>query len=351
MRNRGEEVCVVSGDEGSKSKIEECGITFINIKLTRKGKNIYNESMALKRLFDIISQWEPELVHMFTIKPVIYGTLINRFSSKFKNTLFVASITGLGSLSLSTKFIDRFLWILVKMIYRKVLILPNVKVIFENTDDMKQFVDAELVCSEQVSLVNGAGVSTEKFTPSGDKYSKFTVVLVARLIVDKGIREYISAAKILRQRNSEVELLLVGDVDPSNISSMTQSEIDMAVNNGYIKHLGFREDVEKIYQRSHVACLPSYREGLPKSLIEAAACGLPIITTNVPGCRQMVDSGRNGILVPSMDAFSLANAIETLSLSPSLIKNMGDESRQLALKIFDYKPVINQFLNVYSVKC
>jgi len=184
--------------------------------------------------------------------------------------------------------------------------------------------------------------------PKNAQNQSLKVVLVARLLKDKGVQEYISAGKILHERGCNVILQLVGSVDKFNISSMYESDIRYADNQGYIEYLGQRSDISDIYKQADIACLPSYREGLSKSLIEAASSGLAIITTDVPGCRQMV-SNDNGILVPAKDAHALADAIEYMIKHPDEMKLMGEKSRAMAVNKFDSKIIINEFFNIYDL--
>ncbi|MEI8602899.1 glycosyltransferase [Shewanella sp. PP-Sp27a-2] len=238
---------------------------------------------SLYSIYQVISNVQPDILHLFTIKPIIYGGLVNKLLRRGRVPLSVASITGLGSAYLSANLSGKFLWQLIKQAYKFVLSIPTMKIVFENSDDKQMFIDARIINERQAFLVNGAGVNISYFHPFVEKTSNLdlTVVLVARLLKDKGIREYIEAGKIIKEHGVEITLKLVGSIDNDNSSTMQEDDIVEAHNLGYIQYLGHRSDIANIYRQSQIACLPSYREGLPKSLIEAMACGLPIITTDV----------------------------------------------------------------------
>lgn len=349
VKDRGHRVCVAAGNDFQKDQIERMGFEFKKINLSRSGKNLSSEISSIFSIYRLFSDYEPDLVHMLTIKPILYGGFIGRLTNLFKRRQMIASVTGLGSSSMSEKLSGKIIWNCVKLAYRFVFSSNSIKVIFENSDDRSLFIKNRIVNENNSFLVNGAGVDINEFCPSSIKDEKISVILVARYLKDKGINEYIKAGRILKESQVDVELLLVGSIDEENPSSMKQDEIDFANSRGYIKDLGYRTDIAKCYQRSHIACLPSYREGLPKSLIEAAACGLPIITTDVPGCRQMVGNHLNGLIVPVKNAESLADAIKQLVSNRENIIRMGMESRKIAENLYSYERVIDSFHKIYDI--
>ena len=266
-----------------------------------------------------------------------------------KDNLKVYSVTGLGSTSLSITLKGKILWGILLRLYKLSFSQKNTIGVFENNDDRNHFVSSNILYEKNSFLVNGAGINTNIFMPKSTKNKTLKVVLIARMLKDKGVREFIEAAEILYKRKNKIKMILVGDIDPFNISSLSLNEINKAVTDGYVEYLGHQTDILSIYQSADIACLPSYREGLPKSLIEAASCGLPIITTDVPGCRQMVDNGNNGILVEVKNPLSLANGIEALVNNKDLLIKMGKYSRKMAVEKFDYKHVLDSFMNIYEV--
>lgn len=347
-KSKGYDVFIAAGNNNQQEKIESLGLSFVGYRLSRSGKSIITELKSFFAILKLIGEIKPDLLHMLTIKPILYGCIAYKF--RFKDDVFklVASITGLGSSSLSTHPLDKCLWFFIQCAYKISFSSSKVNVVFENVDDMKQFSNLKLVPENRCFLVNGAGVDTDKFSPSLVKDDVMSVILVARLLKDKGIREYIEAGKIIKERNIPVRLLLAGSVDHNNPSSMSTDEIQTANDNGYIEYLGFRTDVADLYKHSHVACLPSYREGLPKSLIEAASCGLPIVTTDVPGCRQLIDNHKNGFLIPPRDSNALADCLIHLHQNKELLDDMGKASRILAERKFGYDQVLASFFEIYN---
>ncbi|TMS92553.1 glycosyltransferase family 1 protein [Pseudoalteromonas sp. S201] len=348
VKGNGHEVIVASGNGIKKNKIEELGFIFYEIKLSRSGKNPMHEVISIISIYKALRFFQPDLLHMFTIKPILYGSLINRFFPSIINNVTIASVTGLGSSSLSSGFLNKLLWWTLQKIYKYSLNSKNVKVIFENEDDNNFFIQSKIIPENKAYIVNGAGVDIQEFSPSSEKFIQITVILVARLLKDKGVLEYIEAGKILKQRMVNVRLLLVGSTDESNPSSLTEHEVSSAHASGYVERLGYRTDIAELYKKSHIACLPSYREGLPKSLIEAASCGLPIVTTDVPGCRQMVEDGINGFLVPARDSHSLANALHKLVENKELLESMGVYNRQISEARYSNERIIASFFHVYG---
>lgn len=345
----GHEVYVISGDCVKQDEIEAIGFSFIFIPLSRSGINPFSEISFILSLRSQINDISPDIIHAFTVKPILYTGLIVNTLRKKDRIKVCNSITGLGSAYLSKKISGRIIWLLIKCLYKAVFLSPNSSAVFENVDDRDLFVALKLVDISQTYIVNGAGIDTHTFLPSESKPTKITVVLVARLLKDKGISEYIEAGKILHERKANVSLLLVGDIDAENISSMSVQDIQNAHNAGYIQWLGPRTDIAKIYSHAHIACLPSYREGLPKSLIEAASCGLPIITTNVPGCRQMVINGENGLLVEAKSGSAISEAITYLLTKPELMNRMALYSRKIAIEKFDHKHIVKTFFKIYKL--
>lgn len=345
---RGYSVHIAAGDDHSRSFLEGEGFIYHTFQLSRSGTNPIKELMSIVSLYNVIKKVSPDLLHMFTIKPIIYGGFINKclFFKSPINSVF--SITGLGTASLTTNLLGKLRWSILLKLYKFVFTPTNIRVIFENSDDLGDFVSNGVVTKQKVFIVNGAGVDTLSFIPGTVKPLHPTVVLVARLLKDKGIREYIKAGELLKNIQPNVRLVLVGSTDVANPSSLSQDYIYEAHNNGFIDYLGQRSDVANIYKNSHVACLPSYREGLPKSLIEAISCGLPVITTDVPGCRQLIHEGRNGFIVPAKDATALAQAIISIFDNPQLLHFMSLESRKIALERYDYKIILESFFKIYD---
>lgn len=344
--NHGLEVVVACGDDTRKEYLESLGFKFLLIPMSRNGFSIAQNIKCVFYIYKIIKESRADKVHFLTIKPVLFGGLVSRFlfSGKLKRTIF--SITGLGSLYLDKSIKSKLVWFFIEKLYRFSLGNKESTVIFENDDDLSFFIDKKIISKGKSIIINGAGVNTDEFLPSGEKKEPYLITTVCRIIKDKGVLEYIEAGRILRERNVNVILQLVGPFDGENISSINDQFVLDADKRNFIKYLGERSDIKDIYRNSYAACLPSYREGLSKSLIEAVSCGLPLITTNVPGCRQLTRFD-NGVTIEPRDALALADAIEDLVKDPEKAKVMGDNSRKAALEWFDSKIIANNFYEIY----
>jgi glycosyltransferase involved in cell wall biosynthesis len=249
--------------------------------------------------------------------------------------------------SIKAKIIRLIISILFKYLFNS----NFVKAVFENKDDLDDFVSKNYVDKSNAILIRGAGVDVDKFYPvenNNTNNSMPSVSLVARMLVDKGVNEFISASKIVNANGVKVKFNLVGDPDPSNPSSIDGSYLESISGHNGLYWYGYTENIFEIYSETDIACLPSYREGLPKSLLEAAACGLPIITTDTIGCREVVIDGCNGLLIPVKSAESIATSITYLLNEPELRLRMGLMSREIAVKHFSNHIVIRDTLNLYD---
>jgi glycosyltransferase involved in cell wall biosynthesis len=224
------------------------------------------------------------------------------------------------------------------------------RLIVQNPDDGEQFVQHKLVDKGRVHLIRGSGVNTGHFTPKLQALARnpLKVLLATRLLWDKGVREYVEAARRLKGEGMELEFLLAGTGDKGNPASIPGEQIEAWAREGVVTLLGHVEDMRALLRNTDMVVLPSYREGVPRILIEAAACGLPIVATDVPGCREIVVHGRNGLLVPPHDAVSLASAIKHLAVNPQRRVEMGTAGRELTLKEFDERLIIAKTLAVYD---
>jgi len=260
------------------------------------------------RSLQVMRAVSPTLVHNVTVKPVLYGTLAARMLGV---PAIINAISGLGY-----AFSDESRWMLASVLrsaYRFVLRSPRVHVIFQNDDDAHEFVSAGLAMPGQGVLIRGSGVDLTRFHPAPeDPATPPLIVLPARMLRDKGVVEFSTAARLLGERGCRARFALAGPLDPANPAALTHSEILQFTVGAPVEWLGHVEDMPELYRRAHVVCLPSYREGLPKSLIEACAAGRPVVTTDVPGCRAVVTHGVNGLLVPARNAGALADALQRL---------------------------------------
>jgi len=335
---------VVARESAHGKKIREQGFTFIPFPISRRGLSPLRELITILRLILIYRRERPAIAHHIALKPIMYGTIAAFFSGCRK---IVNAPVGLGFVFSSGSWKARLLRPLACLGLKMLLNPRESRVIFENSDDLQAFVAQRIVRPHEAILIRGAGVDTTVFSFVPETVGTPTVILVARMLWDKGIGEYVEAAQILKTRGRTVRMLLIGAPDDQNPASIPLKRLDEWNASGVIEWLGQREDIASLLVLSHIVCLPSYREGLPKSLLEGLAAGRPLVATDVPGCREVVQDGINGFLVPVRNALSLANALEKLILNSELRQTMGKASRDLALAEFSSQRIEDETLVVY----
>lgn len=338
-REAGFEVAVVTRVSEHGEIIRRAGLDLIPFEISRRGMNPFMELAALIRLMAIYRREKPDLVHHVAMKPVLYGTLAARLAGV---PHIVNALAGMGWLFTSAKMMARFVKLLVRLTFR--FLLRQTWVIVQNPDDAALMAGAGL---ESVRLIRGSGVDVEVFRPEPEPAGPPLVVLPARMLWDKGVGEFIEAARQLKERGVIARFALVGEPDPENPATVTEEQLAAWHAETVVEWWGQRDDMAQVYAQAHVVCLPSYREGLPKALLEAAACGRPIVATDVPGCRVIVRDGDNGVLVPVRDAPALAEALARLIADPDMRRRMGESGRALAVGEFSQERVIAETLAVY----
>ncbi|MGZ3744004.1 MAG: glycosyltransferase family 4 protein [Pseudobdellovibrionaceae bacterium] len=318
----------------------------LSIPMSRKGINPFIELTTIIAYYLQYRENKPDLVHHFTIKPVIYGTLAARLAGVPK---IINSITGLGFVFTSNSLKAKILGVLVKYLYRFCFSSQNVRVIFQNTDDRDFFINHGIIKKDRCFLVEGSGVDVQKFSPSLTNNSIPKIFLASRLLIEKGIFEFIEALQILKQKGLKFEAIIAGDIDPGNPGSISRPQFNEWKQSNIATFLGFQKDMAAILKSIDIACLPSYREGLPMALLEAMAAGKPLVTTDAPGCRSTVKESRNGFLVPIKNPQALADGLEKLFLDPELCKKMGNESRLIAVEFFSNEKITSEIIKVYNL--
>ena len=313
-------------DSKTQGVLQSIGVTAIDVPLNRSSLNPLGDFQlcwTLRRLFEKL---RPDVVFSYTIKPVIYGT----FAASLCRVPRIASmVTGLGYCFLGETIKQRLVGCVAKLLYRAALRRNHV-VIFQNRDDYDDLVkQGVLQRSKEFLIVNGSGVDLARFALAEPLLSPPTFLLIARLYREKGVLEFVEAARKLKSKHPQARFLVAGAPD-SNPSSFTLADIEGWVATGAIEYVGWLEDVRPWLRMTSVYVLPSYREGTPRTVLEAMAMGRPIVTTDVPGCRETVVHGQNGFLVPSKDVDSLADAMERFVVEPDLIRTMGLRSRRIA---------------------
>lgn len=340
---RGDEVVLLSpqGPYGLRMCTE--GLRWLPFPLARRSLNPISEIRTVFRLVKLYRHESPDLVHHFTVKCVLYGSLAARFLGIRS---IVNSVTGLGYVFMDGGGVRRWLRGLVKTAYR--LLLRSTWVIFQNPDDRAAFLKGRLVAPQRTTLIRGSGVDIRRFSPRSEPEGIPLVILPARMLWDKGVGEFVNAARNLQAAGIRARFALVGDGDEQNPASVHVSQLREWEKSAVIEWWGWKDNMDEVYAQSAIVCLPSYREGLPKTLIEAAACGRPIVTSDVPGCREVVHHGENGFLVRVRDTGALAQALQHLLKDPILRREMGLRSRAIAEKEFSIELVISQTFALYQ---
>ncbi|NJP04116.1 MAG: glycosyltransferase family 4 protein [Chloroflexaceae bacterium] len=344
-RDAGYQVIVAAAPHEVQQQIEAEGFWFYPLRLPRKVSHPWQELVALLDIISIYRLARPDLVHQVTIKPVLYGSLAAKITGI---PAIVNAVTGLGFVFLPGGWRRRLFRTVIEWSYRLLLTGKRIKVIFENPDDRDLFIQRRMIAASQAFVLPGSGVDAHTFTPSAEPEGDPVVLLASRLLWDKGVGELVDAARILKQRGVTARVVLAGTPDTSNPATIPESQLIAWTEEGVVEWIGYQANMPAVLAQCHIVCLPSsYREGIPMSLIEAASCSRPIVTTDAPGCREIVRDQWNGLLVPVKDAQAVANALETLIQNPSLRRQMGERGRQLVLERFTKEHVIEQTFAIY----
>lgn len=323
--------------------IQQFGFKIYDTQIKRKSVNPFSQLQDIITLSKIYRYEKPDVCWHLGAKYIFWGTMAAKLF--IPHVKILNSPIGLGFIYVSKSFKAKLLRPLVTFLYKVLLNPKNSFVIVENHDDIEFFIQINAVRETCVALIPGAGINTKIFTPSRTKEKICKVVMLSRLIREKGVYEYIQAAKILHNEKVPVQMILVGEPDYGSPSSVTESEYKMLQHSDFIKCLGYQKDVLGILQSSHVCCLPSYREGLPRALIEATSCGLPVITTDAVGCRDIV-LNKNGLLIKVGDIEDLYQAVRFMVENPDEREKMGANGRRLAMSRFDSQKICAQTYKV-----
>lgn len=344
-KDAGYEVVVLTSVSAHGRVIEAAGLRLIHTSMARKSLNPFATLVELIRVWRIYRRERPALVHHIALKPIVVGGLAARLG---RVRHVVNAVVGGGYVFTSGRPAVRLLRPFLRAALSAVLNPPGSRVVFENGDDLAEFVRAGQVSKEDAVLIRGAGVDPARYRPGGRVNEVPVVVLVARLLWDKGIAEFVEAARRLRAEGVSGRFVIVGEPDPDNRACIDSATLARWRTDGAVELWGFRSDIPDVLAQASIACLPSYREGLPKSLLEAMAASLPCVTTNVPGCREAVRDGDNGLLVPARDAGALSDALKRLLLDPALCDAMGRRGRQRVESEFASAKVVAQTLSMYE---
>jgi glycosyltransferase involved in cell wall biosynthesis len=341
-RALGYDVAVLTPEGEGVDAIKAQGLSWYPIPFDPGGMNPLRDFRTFSELLRRFKDLRPDIVHNVTLKPVLYGTLAARLSGVPR---VVNAVSGLGYLFTGNRRVKRLLGI---TLYRLFMRHPDMRVILQNQDDVSFFVGQRLASREVIRVIRGSGVDVDEYRPRLHGEGPPVVMQTSRIVADKGVREFIAAARQVKETWPKARFLLVGPMYPGNPSAIAEEELNAAQAAGAVEWLGYRSDIATLLGEATIFCLASYREGLPKSLLEAAACGLPLVTTDTSGCREVVTDGENGLLVPVADSHSLARAIVRLIADPALAKRLGQRARERVEREFSLDLVIDQHIAIYA---
>jgi len=344
-QKEGYDVTIVTNNTGMKAVIEGLGLKVIDLPMSRSGKNIIEELSTLKFLYKLYKKEKPDIVHHVGLKTIVWGTLAAKLAY-IKGVVNAVSGLGVVFSEDNKSVISKIMLYLLRFSHH----LDNLAVIFQNEEDKSLFLNNHIIRENQSYMIKGSGVDLNQFcyTPE-PQTGKIKVLLTARMIVEKGIFVLTEAAKLLKDEyQDKIQFLLCGGID-DNPNAIKEKDLKSVCDDEYICWLGYRTDVLDLLKKSHIVAFPSYyKEGLPKSLIEAAAVGRPIITTNSIGCKETVIQGYNGFLIPIKNSEALADRLKLLIDDAQLRITMGQHSRCLAEKEFSIENVITKHLEIYK---
>lgn len=341
----GYDVHIATAPGPAAQRIVQEGFSHHPVPLSRRGLNPLGEIRSIWALTRLYRRVRPDIVHHVTIKPVLYGGLAARLA---RVPAVVSAVSGLGSMFIRQNLPHRISRLPLHALYRLALRHPRSRVIFQNPDDVAHFTAAGWTRPESGVLIKGSGVDLAAFAPAPETHSPPVILCAARMLWDKGIGEFVTAAQTLRGRGVDARFVVVGDPDPGNPTSVPPAQVEAWRREGTVEVWGHRADMAAVMRAAAVVCLPSYREGLPKVLVEAAACARPIVATDVPGCREIARDGENALLVPARDPGALAEALARLIDDPALRSRLGARGREIAEAEFSLERVVRDTLALYA---
>lgn len=345
-RDLGWNVVVATHVDKNYDEMKQQGFEIVPIRMRRGFGNVFSELAAIFELIKIYRHHKPDIIHNVALKPVIYGSLAARFT---RTAPVINMLAGMGYVFSRGGLSTRLIRAAIKLALKFSLGVRKHWLIVQNNTDANVLIGNSLAPAERTKIISGSGVNVQNFSPTPEPEGPIIVAVVSRMLKDKGIREAVMAARELKRRGVNIEFWLAGDEDLRNPSSLSQETLQQWDKEGCIRWLGHQTDIPAIWAKVHIALLPSYREGMPMSLLEAAACGRPIVTTDVPGCNELIVDGENGILVPKHDWIGIANAIQTLTDSPQLRAKLGAAARDTVCGAYSIETVNRETQALYQL--
>lgn len=340
LQQRGFRVVALAPPDDYSARLQELGITYVPIPMDKKGVSPSRDLLLLARYHRTLKRLKPDIFLGYTAKPNVYGSL----AAQGLGIPVINNVSGLGTAFIKQGLLTRIVSGLYKLAFKR-----SSCVFFQNNEDRDMFLELGLVRPKAAKLLPGSGVDLERFNPGGadsESMGALKFIMIARLLWDKGVGEFVEAARIVRQQEPDVRFQMLGFVDVANRTAVTRSQVDAWVEEGLIEYLGTSDDVRPFIQDSDCVVLPSYREGLPRTLLEAGAMAKPLITTDVPGCRQVVDDGVNGFLCKVRDPQSLADAmLKMIRSAPEERKRLGAAGRRKIETQYDERIAIGRYLD------
>lgn len=344
-RERGWEVVVATRVGEFRKEIESEGFRVLNIRMRRRGRKFYSELRSILELVRILRTERPDIVHNVGLKPVIYGSFA---ALATRRRPVVNTLAGMGYVFSAGHLAIKLARFAIKLALKPCLSAAGHWLIVQNDVDADVLTRGRLARKGRTQIVHGSGVDIHRFSPVPERDGPIVAAIVSRMLKDKGVREVVLAARELKRRNVRLEIWLVGDPDLENPSSLSEEELRHWNAEGCIRWMGHQMDIPAIWAQAHIAVLPSYREGMPMALLEAAASGRAIVTSDVPGCNELVIDGETGLLVPSNDWMGLADALERLAGSRELRAKLGAAARQKVSGEYEQSQIVRQTQALYS---
>jgi glycosyltransferase involved in cell wall biosynthesis len=344
-KKTGYDVAVATRVDNHGQIIRDAGIELFDIRFNRGGMRPWEELWTIRALYSLYRRVRPEIVHHVAMKPVIYGSLAAKAANV---TATVNALGGLGYVFSSTTAKAKTLRLLVRSLLKLALSGPNMRLILQNGHDQQTLSSMRVVDPDCVRLIRGAGVDPDLFQGASADAQPPLIILPARLLKEKGVGEFVAAAKSLKEKGINARFVLVGRADAANPASFSPADIKRWVASGLVEAWGWREDMPLILRQSQIVCLPSYHEGFPKALLEAAASGCAIVATDIPGCRELIMDEETGLLVPPKNWEVLAQTLERLINDPALRKRLGTAARDSIISDFSLDKIVSETLAIYD---